>query len=48
MPKKRYGMFSVSKVCDPDGGRLSGQDPKDPPFWTSSGMEMSRTFWPPV
>ena len=40
--------MSVVKVCDPAGGRLSGQLPNDPPVWTSSLRETSRTDWPPV
>ena len=37
-------------VWDPEPGMFSGQvEPMpDPPDWTSSGMEMSMTPWPPV
>ena len=37
-------------ACFPDWGMFSGQELLDsvPPDWTSSGMEMSMTPWPPV
>jgi hypothetical protein len=52
-PKKRYGTFNLYSVCLPVCGRLMGQFALDPLMlfwedWTSSGIEMSRTFWPPV
>lgn len=41
-------MLRVTSVWEPAGGRFSGHEPKDPPVETSSGMETSRTPWPPV
>ena len=49
-PKNRKGTLSLYSVCEPDLGMFSGHEvfARVPPDWTSSGMEMSMTPWPPV
>jgi hypothetical protein len=37
------GTLSVTTVWEPAEGRFSGHEVNDPPWVTSSGMEMSRT-----
>jgi len=48
MPKNRYGMFRLTTVWEPAPGRFSGHEENDPPVETSSGIDTSRTPWPPV
>ena len=44
------GTFSLYSVCLPEPGMFSGHVDEMPVWadWTSSGMEMSMTPWPPV